>query len=259
VRVTRGVKDLGTNAGATGSHIIECEDGERYAVKFAGRSKAAINEFVGQILAKEAGLPVPDSALVHLSGELVATSADMRYRSIAPGLHPGTVLVPNAFDLDRWQELSSRTAASLENPDALPGSICHDNWILTVDRDRADNHLVQAADGRFRYFMLDFTHGFAGPLWTADSLEQAGYLRILVPVHPLVASSVAGQASFERTLARIESISDSRIEEAVHSIPPAWGISDEEIECLVDFLELRRGLLRGVLTSNLSSFSDSVL
>ena len=256
MRTTRGLKDLGVNRGATGSHVILCDDGKTYVVKFAGPAKAALNEFVGQALAELVGLPVPGASLVEVDADLVAGSSDMRYRGIAPGLHQGSEMVPDCFDLDGWLDRSSQGGANLANADALPGTICHDNWILTGDRYRADNHLVQRLDGGFRYLMLDFTHGFTGPYWTADTLEQASYIRTLVPAHPLVADAVKGSGSFQPTLGRIEALKDSQIEAVVDAIPRSWGLTDEEGECLIYFLELRRGLLSSVLTSNRSSFAN---
>jgi hypothetical protein len=258
VRVVKGVKDLGANRGATGSHIIQCDDGKTYVVKFAGQTKVAVNEFVGQALAAAVGLPVPGASLVEVSSELVASSSDMRYRAIAPGLHQGSEMVPDSLDLDGWRDRSSSEGTKLVNDWALPAAICHDNWILTVDRDRSDNHLVQFLDGGFRYLLLDFTHGFTGPSWTADSLEQASYLRRLVPVHPVMAGAVTGPASIRPTLERIEALGDPQIEAIVGDVPPSWGLTEEEGECLVNFLKLRRGLLRSVLAANKRSFPNWV-
>jgi hypothetical protein len=256
--IVRGVRDLGVNRGATGSHAILCDDGKTYVVKFAGQAKAAVNEFVGQALAEAAGLPVPIASLVEVSADLVVGSSDMKYRGIAPGLHQGSEIVHDSFDLDVWRERSSHGGTELVNAGVLPGTICHDNWILTSDRDRADNHLVKYVDGGGMYLMVDFTHGFTGPYWTADSLEQASYLRALVPAHPLVADAVTGPASFQPTLKKIEALTDSQIEAVVRAIPRSWGLTDEDGGCLVDFLELRRGLLRSVLTENKSSFPNWV-
>ncbi len=254
VRVVRGIKDLGVNRGATGSHIIECDDAKTYVVKFAGQSKATVNEYVGQAMARAVGLPVPPASLVEVSADLIAGSSDMTYRAIVPGLHQGSEMVLDSFGLDGWRDLLSHGAAKLDNAWMLPGTICHDNWILTGDRDRADNHLIQRVGGGFTYLMLDFTHGFTGPYWSADSLEQASYLRTLVPAHPFVTEAVTGPASLQPTLEMIEALSDSQIEAVVGAIPPSWGLTEEENGCLVRFLELRRGLLSGVLTANKTSF-----
>jgi hypothetical protein len=104
--------------------------------------------------------------------------------------------------------------------------------------------------------MVDFTHGFTGPSWTADSIEQGSYLRILMPTHPVAAEAVTGFASFRPTLERIEALGDSEIEEVVAAVPRPWGVTEEESLCLINFLELRRGLIRSVLTSNRASFPN---
>jgi hypothetical protein len=255
-KVVNGIRDLGVIKGATGPHIIECDDGKKYVVKFADRTKTAVNEFVGHALAKAVGLPVPSSSFVELSPDLIARSRDMTYRAISAGLHQGSELVPDVLDFDQFGQRKLREGVGLSNPEVLPGTICHDNWVLTRDRDRGDNHLVQPVDGRFSYLMVDFTHGFTGPSWTADSIEQGSYLRILMPTHPVAAEAVTGFASFRPTLERIEALGDSEIEEVVAAVPRPWGVTEEESLCLINFLELRRGLIRSVLTSNRASFPN---
>ena len=250
------MKDLGTNPGSTGSHLIECDDGRAYVVKFAGGTKAAINEFVGQTLASKVGLPVPEVLLVDLDADFVGSSADLRYRSISPGLHVGSAYISHCVHLDDWRHLEGHGNTVLENLEVIPGTICHDNWIITEDRDRADNHLVQVAKGKPRYLMIDFTHGFTGPFWTADSLEQASYLRGLVPSIPFLTDMVTGLSSLQPILGRIEAISDSQLESTIRDIPEAWSLSADEAGCLLSFLQVRRGLLRSTLTDNRRSFRN---
>ncbi len=254
--MVRGIKDLGPNRGATGSHNIVCDDGKTYVVKFAGKTRVAVNEFLGQALAKVIGLPVPNASLLEVDSELIGTSSDLRYRGVAPGVHIGSELVLDSFSLDELMRDPTKSRLRLQNPGALTGSICHDNWVLTVDRERGDNHLFQNVEGGIRYLMVDFTHAFTGPNWTLDGLEQASYLRSLVPVHPHVAREVTGMNSFSPTLERIEALEDSEIEAVVAAIPPSWGVSEDERDCLVDFMGRRRGLLRGVLSASGQSFPN---
>jgi hypothetical protein len=258
LKVVRAVRDIGVNRGATGPHVMECDDGLTYLVKFSGGSKAAVNEFVGQTLARAISLPTPNSALVDLSEDVIGHSGDLRNRAIQPGLHQGSEVVANASDLSELEMRHRRLDEELVNVEVLPGTVCLDNWILTEDRDRAENHLIQAVPGGFRYYMVDFTHSFTGPKWTADSLDQGSFVRVLVPSVPQVTASISGPHSFESTLKRIEALGDWRIEETVAAIPGAWGVSEEERTVLVRFLELRRGLLRSVLTSNAGRFPNWV-
>ena len=111
----------------------------------------------------------------------------------------------------------------LANFEVLPGTICHDNWVLTRDRERSDNHLVRSLDGRWMYVMIDFTHGFTGPDWTADALEQGSYLRVWMPTHRIVAGAVRGLDSLRPTLDRIEAVTDTEIEDVLASMPKFGG------------------------------------
>ena len=101
-KTVRGVRDLGVIKGATGPHIVECDDGKRYVVKFAGKTKVVANEFVGQALARTVGLPVPDSSFVELDSELLVGSRDLALRAVVPGIHLGTELVPDPLDLGQF-------------------------------------------------------------------------------------------------------------------------------------------------------------
>jgi len=81
-------------------------------------------------------------------------------------------------------------------------------------------------------------------------------VRTLVPTEPQVAASIRGLHSLESALKRIETVGVSRIEEIVASIPGAWSVGAEDREIMVRFVEMRRGLLRSVLTSNAGSFPN---
>jgi hypothetical protein len=254
MKVTTAVKDLGIIKGATGPHIMECDDGNSYVVKFAGPTRAAINEFVGWSLAREADLPILEASFIQVPEDLMTTSRDLSERRIPPGLHMGTVLIPRV--LDYGQFLLQHPGGRLVNADMLPGTVCHDNWILTYDREREDNHLVDTTDGSFRYVMIDFTHAYTGDRWTADSIEQGSYGRSLMPVFPPIGSTVLGMDSFEPTLSLIEGMSDGDLMEVVESIPSSWGLTEDDSDCLLDFLVVRRGLVRGILASNRAAFPN---
>ncbi len=256
VKAVRAVRDVGINRGATGPHFMECDDGLTYLVKFSKGSRAAVNEHLGHWLAHTAGLPTPPSALVEVSSEMIAHSNDLQNRAIEPGLHQGSEVVANASDLSQILNRQTSLDQELVNSEVLPGTVCLDNWILTQDRDRAENHLLQAVPGGFRYFMVDFTHSFTGPNWTVDSLEQGSFLRVPMPVLPEIAVLVRGPSSFESTLRRIEAVPDSVIEEIVAAIPGEWGITEEERSASASFIELRRGQVRSVLTSNRRAFPN---
>jgi hypothetical protein len=256
LKVVRAVQDLGIIKGATGPHMMKCDDDKTYLVKFADSKKAAINEFVGHSLARAVDLPVPDASLVEVPAEVVTGSQSLTFGGIHPGLHLGSEMLPDALDMGQFLRTMQRTAVVLANEEIIPQTVCHDIWILTMDRERDDNHLFYALDGIFRYAMVDFSHSFTGPAWTADSIEQGSYLRTIVPVHPVVANMATGLPSFLPTLEKIEAVEDSRVEEIVGSVPEAWSMSDEERVCLVEFLELRRGLVKSVLTSGRGAFPN---
>lgn len=256
LKVVRAVEDLGMIKGATGPHIMRCTDGRTYVVKFAGRDKTAVNELVGWALAKVIGLPVPDASLVDVSMDIITGSTGLTNAGVAPGLHLGSQLLPDALDMGQFMRKIQQTALVLDNEELIPRTVCHDNWILTTDRERDDNHLFHPADGVFRYAMVDFSHGFTGSKWTADTIEQGTYVRTIVPAHPMVANMVTGILSFEPTLEKLDSVEDSQVEEALALVPKRWGLTDEERVCLLEFLLLRRGLVKSIIISGRETFPN---
>lgn len=257
METVRATRDLGIRRSATGPHLFECDDGRTYIVKFAGTTKAAVNEFLGHSLSSAIGLPVTRAALVEVSSEMVAQSRDLAQRRVPPGVHQGSEFLRESLDLDQFAGEAQR-GARLADPEVLGWTICSDNWMLVPDRNRGDNHLVERVAGRFVYVMVDFSHGFTGLTWTADSIEQGSFAREMMPAHPFVAAAVRGLDSFQPALGRMESLGDVEVERLVASVPASWGVTEEEAGCLLDFLELRRGLVRSILLSHRDLFPNWV-
>jgi hypothetical protein len=254
-KTVKAVRDLGVNKGATGPHFMECSDGKTYLVKFADESKTAVNEYLGYALSHSLGIPVPPSALVKLVPELIAASDDLRHRDIIPGLHHGSEVVIDAEDFEELGKKQSGTDFEVLNFADIPGIICLDNWIMTRDRHRKDNHLLQPTQNGFRYFTVDFSHSFTGPNWTGDFLRQASSVRQPAPTSPIVESTITGLASVEPALKKIESTTDYEIVALVASVPNVWGLSEEERNSLASFLQTRRQIVREVVTTRLSAAS----
>ncbi len=256
LKVVRAAEDIGMIKGATGPHIMRCSDGKTYLVKFAGRNKTTINELVGWALARAIGLPVPDVSLVDVSMDIISGSTGLINGGVAPGVHLGSQMIPDALDMGQFLRKMQQTALVLGNEELIPQTICHDNWILTMDRERDDNHLFYPTDGIFRYAMVDFSHSFTGSNWTADAIEQGTYVRTIAPAHPIVANMVTGLPSFVPTLEKLESVEDSDVEGAVDLVPEGWGMTDEERVCLLEFLLMRRGLVKSILISGRGAFPN---
>lgn len=256
LKVVGAVEDMGMIKGATGPHVMRCADDKTYLVKFAAGNKAAINELVGWALAGTIGLPVPEAVLVDVSMDIISGSPHLVNGGIAPGVHFGSQMLPDALDMGQFIRKMQQTALVLENEEFIPQSVCHDNWVLTNDRERDDNHLFYQTDGVFRYEMVDFSHSFTGMNWTADTIEQGTYVRTIVPAHPIVANMVTGMLSFLPTLERLESVEDSEVEAAVNLVPKSWAITDEERFCLLEFLLMRRGLVKSIIASGKGAFPN---
>src|SRR3954471_19730450 len=67
--------------GGAQSHLMRCEDGHYYVVKFQNNPqhrRVLVNEFLATTLAEGIGLPVPATRVVEVSGWLVESTQDLR-------------------------------------------------------------------------------------------------------------------------------------------------------------------------------------
>ena len=162
-KVVNGVRDLGVIKGATGPHIIEVRRREKVRREVRRRNEDRGQRVRWTRSGRSHRPPRPGRVARQAERDIVAGSSDMTYRAVRPGLHPGSELIEGAMDMGQFARRSASEGVGLANPEVLPQTICHDNWVLTRDRDRSDNHLIRPVDGHFRYTMVDFTHGFTGP------------------------------------------------------------------------------------------------
>ena len=78
-----------------------------------------------------------------------------------------------------------------------------------------------------------------------------------MPTHPVVADTVTGLESLRPALEKMESLGDQEVEEVVGAVPEAWGLDRwKSASASSSFLEMRRGLVRSVLTSDRATFPN---
>src|SRR5712692_10951668 len=89
----RAVEFVRPMRGASQPHLIRCDDGENYIVKFQGNPqhvRVLANEMLASRLASLIGLPIPLPAFIEVPGELLARSPFLESSNFlkycAPGL-----------------------------------------------------------------------------------------------------------------------------------------------------------------------------
>lgn len=246
------VRDLRKLAGETGGHIMECDDGRAYLVKFKDRTRTVINEHVGHSIARMLDLPVPEGRLVSVGPDLIQGSSDLRVRGIAPGIHHGSVWLEGCEPI---RSIEPRPV--LANERSLPGMLVLDNFVLNWDRSNFGNNLtVRGPQGTLEYVSVDFGEILAGPRWTLATMEAVKATSQPVPTFRLLALSVTGMDSFSPWLEMVESFPSQGVEELLSRVPVSWEIGRAEREAISDLLMTRRGLVRGVLESGRPRFHN---
>ena len=238
--------------GGSGSYLMECDDDRSYVVKFKDGSKNVVSEFIGGELANALQLPAQSHAIVEVGQELIETIPDHKQRGITGTVHHGTLFNENALDLD---SRNLTTSATILNAGNIPGVVTFDNLTQNNDRNNAGNNLfVEVAPGTYSYVMCDYNCMFNGSGWSTATLTASVSNINLMPVHPILATAIAGLAPFDLAFDRITKLSTSTIHSIIETIPSTWSVTRDEQDTLVGFLESRKKLVPQIILANKSAF-----
>ena len=252
-RVVTAVSYLGTYKGKNSPRAFACDDGETYVVKFKNQRRAVINEFVGYAVARFLGVPVPPNRPVLVPRGVIEASGDLNRLGLTTAVHHGSMLLKGCVD---FRSIRARELA-LENADALPGLVVFGNLVLNHDGNNADNNLLQISpSGGVQYRAVDFDEILAGPRWTIDTMRLTAPSTELVPVFPIIRSSVTGASSLSPWLELSESLSKEFLVGMLQDVPASWDIGEAEGSAICDFLLTRKDLVRGILMANRDRFPN---
>jgi len=212
--------------GGAQSHLMRCDDGAYYVVKFQNNPqhvRILANEMLGTRVAARLGLPVPRAEVVEVSGELIALTADLvmqlgvgrtpccagrQFGSRYPGDPAG--LVVHDF-------LPDEPLREVENLADFAGMLVFDKWTCNTNGRQA---VFFSEPGRSRRQALMIDQGFcfnAGEWNFPDAPLRGLYLR------HRVYEQVTGMDSFEPWLGRVEQrMSPEVLGEIAEEIPPEW-------------------------------------
>ena len=251
--------------GGAQSHLMRCDDGGYYVVKFQNNPQGVrvlANELLGTRLAARIGIPVPAAEVVTVGEELIRLTEDLvmqlgRGRAACrPGKqfgsrYPGSPAETAVSDFLPEEQL--REVANLED---FCGVFAFDKWTCNtngrqaiffrtpVRGPREEVRGVKEDDGAagsgppdkgYRAVMIDQGFCFNAGEWNFPDAP----LRGLYARHR-VYERVTGMASFEKWLARIERVDEAALDEMGREIPPEW--YEDDLDALYQLLErlLRR-------------------
>lgn len=225
-RVTvQAVQHVRRMRGGAQSHLMRCEDGNFYVVKFQNNPqhlRVLANEMLATRLAERIGLPVPAAALIEVSAWLVEKTPELKVqlgggeRPCQPGLQFGARFVIDPLEGQVFDYLPEEMLERVKNLRDFHGMLCLDKWTGNTNGRQA----VFSRKGRERRYTATFIdQGYcfnAGEWDFPDSPLRGVYAR------NEVYRGVKGWGDFEPWLSAIEGMRRSEIDDVAAELPPEW-------------------------------------
>jgi len=237
--------------GGAQSHLMRCDDGHYYVVKFRNNpqhERVLANEFLATRLAERVGLPVPSVEVVEVSPWLVGKTPELTIVlgsteiPCAAGLQFGSRLVVSPTEGQVFDYLPPEMLDRVRNLEMFAGILALDKWTCNSDGRQAA-FWRKLRERKYSAAFIDQGYCFNAGEWTFPDFPLRG-------VYPRneVYARVSGWESFEPWLSRIEKLEEDEIWGLAGEIPPEWyGASWEELERLVSKLIERRGVVRELI------------
>lgn len=218
----------GTNGGS-GAFLARCDDGERYWIKSMQNGhgpRVPITEQVVARVGKLIGAPTCEVRTATISSELVGWQPRCG-QPLEQGIAHASRAVERCFEV-RALESRSKDENSLRH---LRIMALHD-WCWGGDQ----QWLMHTADDSAFY---SHDHGYflppEGPTWSESTLLAAAS-----EPHELADSGNGiSKEQVQSVALLLKSVTRGQIAAALRFVPASWPVSDDELECLGYFLEVR--------------------
>jgi hypothetical protein len=246
--------------GGAQAHLIECDDGGFYVVKFTNNPqhrRILINEWLACAFLRYLQIHVPETAVVELTPEFIEDNPELylsvgsRRERIPAGQHFGSKMAVHPNRVAVYDFLPDKLLEKIENRVDFLGTLVFDKWVSNADSRQAVFFRARAktwtplkgeAPARTGFFAQMIDHGFAfnGPHWEfQDSPIQGLYFRTTVY------DEVKSMESFQPWLEMVENFPEEVVDSAWKEIPRAWVDGDEDaLEALLERLLKRRSQVK---------------
>ena len=239
--------------GGAQSHLMRCDDGHYYVVKFQNNPQGArvlANEMLASKLAQALGLPASDGEVVEVSDWLIENTPELyiqvgkERRRCTPGLHFGSRFPCDPLRIPVYDFLPDALLESVANRQMFWGMLVFDKWTCNCDSRQVVFHRPPGGDAA-HYVARMIDQGFCFNA-NAGCFPEA-------PLRGLhsrlcVYARVVGIESFEPFLSRLEHLDEEILEEAAAAVPPEWyeGKTDE-LDALLCTLAKRRSQVASMI------------
>jgi hypothetical protein len=233
--------------GGAQSHLMRCEDGNYYVVKFQNNPQGVrilANEMLAGKLAQALGLPVSAPEAVEVSDWLIEHTPEMYIEAgkervrCAGGFQFGSLFPCDPLRFPVYDFLPDTLLETIRNRHSFPGMLVFDKWTCNCDSRQLVFHRWSSGDSSpYTATMIDQGFCFNANQWSFPDAP----LRGLYPRFSVYAD-VVGLDSFEPFLSRLENLGDDILEDAAASVPPEWyeGKTEELSALLCELSERRR-------------------
>lgn len=254
IRALRHVRKM---SGGAKSHLIECDDGHFYVVKYAGNPqhrRILANELISSSLLKYLLISSPEAVVVELTSEFIERfpecAMQLGTQAVLPGpgrhfgsKYPGDPAFSRVYDF-----VPNDVLSQVHNLHEFVSALAFDKWMGNSDRRQSIFFRANVSEWLpraevnprkvgFIAQMIDHGYAFNGPHWEFISSSVQG----LYP-QTMVYDSIRSFKDFQPTLDRIVHFPVQVLDEVRRRIPPEWLAGDEDrLERLLGDLMRRRG------------------
>lgn len=255
--MTRAVQHVRRMRGGAQSHMMRCDDGNYYIVKFQNNpqhTRVLVNDYFASRLAASVGLPVPavdtvqvDAWTIEHSPELHISLASHKTPCQA-GIQFGSRYVIDPLKGEVLDYLPETMVRLIRNVKSFAGALAFDKWTCNADGRQAV-YTRAHREKKYTATFIDQGYCFNAKEWVFEDAPLRGaFLRNDVYI------GITGWESFEPWISLIEQLPISSIAECAQGIPPEWHDHDSfGLERLIETLDRRRKKVRKLV----EDFRDS--
>lgn len=239
--------------GGAQSHLMRCDDGRYYVVKFQNNpqhTRVLANDWLGTRLGRLIGLPMPDVSVVDVDPWLVEHTPELRmelcgHRMLfTAGLSFGSQYVISPTEGQVYDYLPETMIATVRNLRDFAGALALDKWTCNANGRQAA-FWKKARERKFTASFIDQGYCFNAGEWNFPDAPLRGVFG-----RNDVYACITGWDSFEPWLRKIENFPESSLWPLAEEIPPEWYGSDvDAIQHLFTRLLERRGRVRELILS----------
>ena len=251
IGMLRALEQIRRMRGGAQSHLMRCDDGYYYVVKFQNNPqhrRVLVNELLGTRLAARMGLPTVPVEIVAVSEELIRLTPELAMElprariPCQPGLQFGSRYPGDPRQLTLHDFLPDEQLREVENLHDFAGMLVFDKWTCNTNGRQTvffseGGKAAETAVTHYKAKMIDQGFCFNAGEWNFPDAPLRGlYAR------NRVYQGVTGMESFAPWLERLEKqMTERTLDEITRPIPPEWYADDyDALLALVEQLNRRR-------------------